>query len=541
MLRSLLVATALLAALPVLSGQAPAKRIVGYYTSWSIYGRNYLANQIPVDKVTHVNYAFANVQNGQIVLGDHYADVDRFYPGDCWNPGCRRGNFHQLEIHKQNHPHLRTLISVGGWTWSSGFSDAVLTPLSRQAFAASIVAFVDQWQFDGADIDWEYPVGGGLPTNVTRPQDRQNYTLFLQELRQQFTARSVITGKQYLLSIAAPANPAIIANLEPALIAGVVDWLNIMTYDFHGPWGDPVTGMNAPMFGDPADPTPEPARSQFNVTRAIDNYVALGVPRDRLHIGVPFYGRGFGGVSAGANAGLYRSYTGPSQPGTWEAGVYDWTHLRNSFVNQNGYTSHWMDRQRVPWLYSPTAGTFISYDDPRSVSEKAWYVQAADLGGAMFWEFSGDRQHDLLGPLDAWLRRRPALRAPVRELSLTQPAPLSLQFAGGTARAGRSYLLFGTLADAWPGVPIIAGSPTLPLNPDGLLGLFLSPPAPLLQQTIGVLDGAGAANAVLDFTPLAPLPSVLLGLRLSLTAWVFAAPGAIAGEPCNVVQVPFVP
>lgn len=524
-----------------LAAQEPGKRLVGYYTSWSIYARNYLANQIPVDKVTHLNYAFANVVNGLIALGDPYADIDRFYPGDCWAPGCRRGNFHQLEIHKQNHPHLRTLISVGGWTWSSGFSDAVLTAQSRQAFAASIVTFVDDWGFDGADIDWEYPVGGGLPTNVTRPQDKQNYTLFLQELRQQFDARSLVTGRQYLLTIAAPANPAIIANIEPAAIAAIVDWMNVMTYDFHGPWGDPVTGMNAPMFGDPADPTPEPARSQFNVARAIDNYLALGVPRDKLHVGVPFYGRGYGGVPAGALSGLYSPYSGPSATGTWEPGVFDWTHLKNAFVNQNGYTAHWMDRQRVPWLYSQAAGTFVSYDDPRSVSEKAWYVQAADLGGAMFWEFSCDRQRDLLDPLDAWLRQRPALRAPVRELSLTQPAPLPLQLVGGTARAGRSYMLFGTFADAWPGVPITAGSPVLPLNPDGLLGLFLAPPAPLLQQTIGALDANGTAGALLDFTLLAPLPPVLLGMRLSLTGWVFAAAGALAGEPLSVVQVPFVP
>ena len=451
--------------------QSPEKRIVGYYTSWSIYGRNYLADQIPAAQVTHVNYAFANIQNGLIALGDYYADVDRFYPGDCWNPGCRRGNFHQLELHKQNHPQLHTLISIGGWTWSGGFSDAVLTPQSRQAFVASIVNFVDQYYFDGADIDWEYPVSGGLASNTTRPQDKQNFTLFVQELRQQFTVRSQTTGKQYLLSIAAPANPNIINNLEVSLLSPWLDWFNVMTYDFHGPWGDPVTGMNAPMFADPNDPTPEPARSQFNTTRAIQNYLALGVPRDKLQIGVPFYGRGFAGVSGGPNFGLYRAYTGPSSPGTWEAGVYDWTHLKNSYVNLNGHGAHWLDRQRVPWLYNPGSSTFISYDDPRSVSEKAWFVQAADLGGAMFWEFSCDRQNDLLGPLHEWLRLRPALRAPVREISLSQPVALPLSLVGGSARAGRPYLVLGSFADAWPGVLVIAGSPVLPLNVDWLLGL----------------------------------------------------------------------
>ncbi|MBM3508371.1 MAG: glycoside hydrolase family 18 protein [Alphaproteobacteria bacterium] len=534
-------AALVLAAAGVALAQVPEKRVVGYYTSWSIYARNYLANQIPAAQVTHINYAFANLVGGVIALGDHYADVDRFYPGDCWAPGCRRGNFHQLEIHKQNNPGLRTLISIGGWTWSGGFSDAVLTPASRATFAASIVNFVDQYYFDGADIDWEYPVSGGLPSNPTRPQDKQNYTLFLQELRAQFTARSVTTGKQYLLTIAAPANPAIIDNLEVALIWPLLDWINVMTYDFHGPWGDPVTGMNAPMFGDPVDPMPEPARSQFNTTRAIDNYLALGVPRSKLQIGVPFYGRGFGGVTAGPNFGLYRSYSGPSWPGTWENGVYDWTHLRNSFVNLNGYTAHWMDLQRVPWLYSPTASTFISYDDPRSVSEKVWFVQAADLGGAMFWEFSCDRQNDLLGPMHTWLRQRPALRTPVRSLSLAQPVPVSLQLVGGSARANRPYILFGTFSDSWPGVVAVPGSPVLPLNPDWLVSVFTSPVPPLLQQTIGVLDGAGSATAVLDLSMLAPLPAVLLGVRLSMTAWVFDSPAGASGQPTNVAHFVFVP
>ena len=536
-MRPLLVACLAAAA----AAQSPEKRVVGYYTSWSIYARSYLADQIPVTLVTHVNYAFANVVNGQIALGDYYADVDRFYPGDCWDPGCRRGNFHQLELHKQRHPGLRTLISIGGWTWSSNFSDAVLTPQSRQTFAASIVTFVDQWGFDGADIDWEYPVGGGLTSNVARPQDRTNFTLFLQELRQQFTARSVITGRQYLLSIAAPANPSIIAHLEVPLISPLVDWVNVMTYDFHGPWGDPVTGMNSPLFADPGDPTPEPARSQFNTTSAIANYLALGVPRDKLQIGVPFYGRGFAGVSAGPQSGLYRAYTNPSSPGTWEAGVYDWTDLRNNYVNRNGFAAHWMDLLRVPWLYNAASATFVSYDDPRSVCEKAWLVQAADLGGVMFWEFSGDRQNDLLGPLNDWLRQRPALRAPVRELSLAQPAVLSLSLVGGSARAGRPYVVLGSFADAWPGVTAVAGSPVLPLNIDALLGVFVNPMPPVLQQTIGVLDASGSGASAIDVRSLAPLPSALLGMRLSLTAWVFDGPGVISGQPTNVVQVPFVP
>ena len=138
--------TALLGCLPaILDAQAGSqpRRIVGYYTSWSVYARNYHVAQIPGDKITHINYAFANLTGGKIVLGDRYADIDKFYPGDSWAPGALRGNFNQLRKLKQKHPQLRTLISIGGWTWSGNFSDAALTPASRALFATSCADFME--------------------------------------------------------------------------------------------------------------------------------------------------------------------------------------------------------------------------------------------------------------------------------------------------------------------------------------------------------------------------------------------------------------
>ena len=140
---------------------AEPKRIVGYFTSWGIYGRQYYPSDIPVDKMSVINYAFANIANGKVVLGDSYADTDKAYPGDCWNPGCKRGNFNQLNKLKIENPGLQTMISVGGWTWSTMFSDVALTEASRETFADSAVEFVQQWGFNGLDIDWEYPVKGG--------------------------------------------------------------------------------------------------------------------------------------------------------------------------------------------------------------------------------------------------------------------------------------------------------------------------------------------------------------------------------------------
>ena len=203
-------------------GQPEHKRIVGYFTSWSIYGRDYHVPDIPTDQITHINYAFANIDDsGVIILGDPYADIDRFYPGDSWEDGSLRGSFHRLQIMKEEHEHIKTLISVGGWTWSRNFSDVALTEESRRRFTESCVEFIDLYEFDGVDIDWEYPVSGGLPDNIHREEDRENFTLLLAELREGLDALGEDNEREYLLTIAAPAGPDNIANIDVSEIQKV--------------------------------------------------------------------------------------------------------------------------------------------------------------------------------------------------------------------------------------------------------------------------------------------------------------------------------
>jgi chitinase len=385
---------------PVDGGALPAdRRIVGYFTAWSVYGRNFHVADIPADRLTHVNYAFANVSaQGECSLGDPYADIDKFYAGDSWEAGALRGSFNQLARLKQAHPHLRTLISVGGWTWSGRFSDVALDPAARTRFAASCAAFIDRYGFDGVDIDWEYPVGGGLAGNTSRPEDKHNYTLLLQELRAQLDALAARTGRAYLLTIAAPAGPGIMANLEIAALGAVLDWINVMSYDFHGSWS-PLTNFNAPLYPSAADPSSDPdIRQRFNADAAIRGYLAAGAPRGKLVLGVPFYGRGWAGVPD-VGHGLYQAHTGVPT-GTWEAGVFDYADLARNYVPT--YQRYVHPEAGVPWLYSPQAGVMISYDDPESLGRKVDYVVANGLGGAMFWELSGDSDDwALLGALGA--------------------------------------------------------------------------------------------------------------------------------------------
>ncbi|NQS98430.1 MAG: T9SS type A sorting domain-containing protein [candidate division Zixibacteria bacterium] len=383
--------------------QPTEKRIIGYFTSWSVYVRDYHVPDIPADMISQINYAFANIDNsaGTIILGDEYADTQKWYPGDSWHPDSLRGSFHQLQIIKANYPYVKTLISVGGWTWSTYFSNVALTEESRHIFAQSCMEFITEYTFDGVDIDWEYPVSGGLPTNITRPEDRENFTFLLEELREQLDSLETANGQEYLLTIAAPANPEIIANIEVEVIHQYLDWINIMTYDFHGPWMGPpdlVTNFNSPLYIVPEDPTPEPYHSSFNLDAAVSAYLSYDVPEGKLHPGLAFYGRGFGSV-ANYNNGLYADYNGPCWQGTWEAGVFDYWDIAANYQDVNGYTSYWNDDAKVPWVFNPNTGVMISYDNPASIWEKGIYINQQNLAGAMFWEFSADRDSVLLATI----------------------------------------------------------------------------------------------------------------------------------------------
>jgi len=380
------------------------KNIIGYYTSWSIYGRDYHVTDIPVEKISVINYAFANINpsTGTIVLGDPYADIDKFYPGDCWDEGCLRGSFHQLQILKQNNPHLRTLISVGGWTWSTYFSDVAMTETSRVIFAQSCVDFIVEHGFDGIDIDWEYPVEGGLEGNHNSSLDKENFTLLLQKIRELLDLQSSIDGNDYLLTIASTASSIYVENLEVDLIYEYLDWINLMSYDLHGPWGgesNAVTNFNSSLYAISDDPSPYPINEDFNLDASVQLYIDLGVPREKLNAGLAFYGRSFAGVPD-ENNGLFVSYTGVPGIGTWEAGVFDYWDLHNNYINMNGYVSYWHSEGKVPWLYNPFAQIMITYDDEESIAEKASYIIAEDIGGAMFWEFSSDKFSHLLNVVD---------------------------------------------------------------------------------------------------------------------------------------------
>ena len=380
------------------------KNIIGYFVSWGIYARDYDVMDIPVEKINVINYAFANINPnlGIIELGDPYADIDKAYPGDCWDVGCLRGNFHQLQLLKEENPHLKTLISIGGWTWSTYFSDIALTIESREIFAQSCVDFMLEYGFDGIDLDWEYPIEGGLDGNHHDSDDDIHLVALAQRLRELLNEQTTLDGYEYLLTIASSANPNYMDNLSLDSLVEYLDWINIMSYDFHGPWsgdGDPGTNFNSPLFATDADTSPEPYATNFNLAASVQNYIVRGVPREKLNAGLAFYGRAYGNVE-NTNNGLYADYDGVADDGTWEDGFYDYWDLSENYIDMVGYDRFWQDEAKVPWLYNTSTQIMISYDDEASIQAKAEYIISENLGGGMFWEFSGDKDSHLLNVIN---------------------------------------------------------------------------------------------------------------------------------------------
>ncbi len=360
------------------------RRIIGYYAGWTSASKQFTPADIPAHMLTHVNYAFGLIGPDNLaVLGDPEADVEHAYPGDSQEPGALRGNFRQLQLLKERHPHLKTLISMGGWTGSGRFSDAVATEERCRAFVASCIElFLTRWPgvFDGIDIDWEYPVCCGLPENSTRPEDKRNCTLLFAELRRQLDELEATTGQRYLLTTAIPAGRKLpVTCFELREIAEIVDWINVMTYDLTGSGESGVTNFNAAFRSSPADPSPPEPRQYHNVVATVDVFLEAGVPRDQLVVGVPFYGRGFTGVP-NVNDGLYQPFTGTTGG--------DYRTIKAEHLPTS--TRHWHPEAQVPWLFDPATGVMMSYDDPESLANKAAYVRDQGLGGIMIWELSDD-------------------------------------------------------------------------------------------------------------------------------------------------------
>lgn len=267
---------------------------------------------------------------------------------------------------------------------ADGFSDAALTDASRAQFADSAVELLRQFSADGIDIDWEYP-GQGVAGIKYRAEDRQNFTRLLKALRDKLDVASAAQGRtgsgRYTLTIAS-ADREYFDHSEMDKLHVYLDWINVMSYDFFNSL-TPTTGHHAGLYGAAtALPTDRYADA------SVKQHLAAGIPSDKLVLGVAFYGRGFTGVKPIDH--------GVSQPYGRFEGAHDYSELAAKFIGRQGFIRYWDDRAKSPYLWNSTSRTFITYDDPQSITIKAQYVKEHHLGGMMFWELSEDRNDELL-------------------------------------------------------------------------------------------------------------------------------------------------
>ncbi|SEU13762.1 glycosyl hydrolase family 18 protein [Nonomuraea wenchangensis] len=360
-------------------GGGGGNKVLGYFVQWGVYQRGYHVKNIDTSgsaaKLTHINYAFGNVTNGQCAIGDSYADYDRFYQAgesvdgvaDTWDAGALRGSFNQLRKLKKKYPNLKVLFSFGGWTWSGGFAQAAQNPA---AFAESCYRLVEdpRWAdvFDGIDIDWEYPNACGLTCDSSGPAAFRN---LMSALRSRFGSGNLVTAA----ITADGTNGGKIDAADYGGAAQYVDWYNVMTYDYFGAFAaQGPTAPHSPLTSYSGIPT-----AGFYSDAAIQKLKGKGVPASKLLLGIGFYGRGWAGVTQAAPGG---TATGPA-PGTYEQGIEDYKVLKTRCPSTGTVAGT---------AYAYCGNQWWSYDTPATIGGKMSYSKNQGLGGAFFWELSGD-------------------------------------------------------------------------------------------------------------------------------------------------------
>lgn len=302
-----------------------------------------------------INIAFGHVVNERVV----------------WeHPECKEA----LARIRCINPEIKLLLSIGGWS-AGGFSEMAFTQQGRETFAADCLQIVKEYGLDGVDIDWEYPCIGVAGIGAC-PEDKENFTLLLKEIRTAFEAEE---KGRYLLTIAAGGDTYFLRNTRMGEAAAYLDLVQIMTYDLRGGF-QVMTGHHTSLYATQAD------LFDCCVDKAVREFHDAGVPMEKIVIGAAFYGRKWEGVPD-VNHGLCQMAKTTGGFGQ------RYGELVSDFINKNGYVRYWDDEAKAPWLYD--GNSFISYDDEESLACKIAYVKEMGLGGIMCWEYTNDTTHTL--------------------------------------------------------------------------------------------------------------------------------------------------
>ena len=309
-----------------------AKVVMGYYPSWE--KGTFDHTKIKYEYLTHIAQAFAKPDSA----GNLIVPAETYYPELI------------SEAHRQD---VKVILSLGGWENCEGFPGMAATPQTRDRFIGQVVDFLIKYRYDGIDIDWEF---------VSNPVERLDFVSFIKEL----SARLKAQNPPLLLTMAGPSADYYGKWINFEELAGSFDYISCMTYDYHGPWTD-HSGHNSPMYSCANDPDGSFNDSYFY-------YISRGVPKEKLLLGLPFYGRSFD------CSGLYQKYS---------TSLY-YSYQEAAPLLDSGWTYLWDDCAQVPYLRKPDQTMIISYDDERSIGLKCQYILDKNAAGVIIWEITED-------------------------------------------------------------------------------------------------------------------------------------------------------
>ncbi|RHZ60666.1 hypothetical protein CDV55_105669 [Aspergillus turcosus] len=352
------------------------KKALGYYGNWDIYARSFMVTDIPADKLTHLSYAFANIDTttGEIMLSDEWADLQYAYPGDDTSaPGTNvYGNIKQLYLLKKANRNLKTILSVGGWSYRMNFAPMLADEAKQRKFVDSALQLVADLGFDGVDIDYEY---------VDGPAQAAQMVALLKSMRSGFDdlGKKLNATAPFIICYASPAGPDKYKMLDLANMTPYVDFYSFMALDYMGGFSN-YSGHQANLFKDRQNPK----ATDFETNSGIMYYMMNGAPASKILLQSPLYGRSFNQTDGpGTNftdVGTLGSFGG--------AGIWDYKALP-----VEGFDAKVINIPYIGASYSYDAAKkyMISYDTPEIAKMKAEYIKGAGLGGASWWEVSMDR------------------------------------------------------------------------------------------------------------------------------------------------------
>lgn len=352
-------------------------RVWCYYTNWAQYrpgDMKYTVKDLDISKCTHAAFAFAIMSQQNTIKAFEWNDEDSNF---------RKRMYSKFTSLKSQQPNLKTYLSVGGWNFGAApFTWMANSRSNRTAFIKSTIPFLRKYKFDGLDLDWEYPSD---PDRYGIPEDKEYFVLLIKELYEAYKEESQKTGQPQLqLTIAAPAaKQKIDAGMDVKRFIKYLDYVNLMTYDFHGAWSN-KTGHSSPLY----PLANETGNDRYwNVAFSVTYWYKLGTPKSKINIGIPFYGRSF------TLRDPRKFYLGADAKGAGKNGTVTriggfLSYFEACYMRQKGGKRYFIDEQKGPYMV--LGDQWLGYEDKHSITMKVHWLREHGYTGVMIWTMDLD-------------------------------------------------------------------------------------------------------------------------------------------------------